>query len=136
MKKLLIAIALLLLPCSSHAVETTVTGPEHTTELWEGKALTATFRIGMCYDAKGKANGVLILRHRNGQEDVYHLYGTLKNNEFDLSHGSGHHMTGRLTGENSMEGKARLKSGIKLSLSGKRFRHVPLVKSDCAPLPR
>lgn len=136
MKKLLLLSLLALLPLSAQAVETTVTGPEHTTELWEGKALTASFRVGMCYDAKGKANGVLVLRHRNGQEDIYHLYGTLKNNEFDLSHSSGHHLSGRLTGENSMEGKARLKGGLKLSLSGKRFRNVPLVKSDCAPLPR
>lgn len=117
------------------AVETTVTSGDRTTELWQGKALTAIFRVGICYGKKGQAQGVLLLRHRNGKEDVYHLYGTLKNNEFYLTHSSGHKFEGRLTGPDRMEGKARLSSGMRLSLNGKRQRNVPLVASDCAPLP-
>lgn len=136
MKKLLILALLAFMPANAKCVETTVTGPDHVTELWEGKALTATFKVGMCYDAKGKANGVLLLRHANGREDVYHLYGTLKNGEFSLSHSSGHTFAGKLTGNDSMEGKARLKSGLKMSLSGKRHRNAPLAAADCAPLPR
>lgn len=136
MKKLLLLALLILAPRAAYCAETTVTGPNHTTELWEGKALTATFRVGMCYDARGKANGVLVLRHANGQEDVYHLYGTLKNNEFQLSHSSGHTLTGRLTANDRMEGKARLKSGLKMSLSGSRQRNARLAAADCAPLPR
>ncbi len=118
------------------AVETTATGAEHVTELWEGKALAASFRVGMCHNAKGDAKGVLLLRHANGQEDVYHLYGTLKNNEFSLAHSSGHTFTGRLTGYDRMEGKARLKNGLRLALSGKRILNARLAASDCAPLPR
>lgn len=115
---------------------TTSTGPEHVTELWEGKVLTATFRTGMCFSPDGKARGVLILRHANGNEDVYHLYGTIKNNSFDLSHSSGHFFNGRLTGRDTMEGKVKLNNGLKLSLEGKRIQDAPLLAKDCAPLPR
>lgn len=116
------------------AVETTVTGAEHTTELWQGKALGATFRVGICYRKNGQAQGVLLLRHRNGQQDVYHLYGTLSNNEFHLTHSSGHKLQGTLTGENSMKGRAKLANGLALSLSGKRERNARLAAADCAPL--
>lgn len=116
------------------AEETIVTGKGITTELWQGKALTATFRVGMCYTSKGKANGVLLLKHRSGQEDTYHLNGTLKNNEFYLTHSSGHKMTGSLTGPDSMQGKAKLANGLSLGLKGKRIRNVPLAASDCAPI--
>lgn len=116
--------------------DTTVTNDQHITELWEGKALTARFRVGICYQKKGRAMGVLLLRHANGQEDVYHLYGTLENNEFNLSHSSGHHLSGKLTGADSMQGKAKLKNGLSFSLSGKRYVNVPLIASDCAPLPQ
>lgn len=118
------------------ARQTVSTNPEETAELWEGKALTAHFRVGICYKADGSARGVLLLKHRSGQEDVYHLYGTLKNNEFYLTHSSGHKISGKLTGPDSMEGKAKLSSGIRLNLSGKRFRNVRLAAPDCAPLPR
>lgn len=119
-----------------YAAATIVTGGNETTELWQGKALTASFRVGMCYDKKGKARGVLFLRHANGQEDVYHLYGTMKNNEFFLSHSSGHTFSGSITGASSMEGKAKLKSGLRLTLKGQRTKDVPLAASDCAPLPQ
>lgn len=111
-------------------------GPEkdRATELWEGKALTAHFRVGICYKPDGQAQGVLVLKHRSGNEDIYHLYGTVKNNEFYLTHSSGHKLSGKLIGPDEMEGKAKLSSGLKLSLSGKRIQNVPLAAPDCAPL--
>lgn len=116
--------------------DTVVSGPGMETELWEGKALTARFRVGVCYKPDGSARGVLLLKHRNGDQDTYHLYGTLKNNEFYLTHSSGHVISGRLAGPDAMEGKAKLSSGLRLSLSGKRTRNVPLIAADCAPLPQ
>lgn len=110
-------------------------GPAERTEQWEGKALTATFRVGMCFSPRGKARGVLILRHANGNEDQYHLYGTINNNVFALSHSSGHYMSGELTGPDSMEGKIRLKNGLRLSLRGRRVQDAPVLAEDCAPAP-
>lgn len=133
--KLLFIIGLCLFyTVSAYAEETTISNGMKTTELWEGKALSARFKVGMCYTKKGQAWGVLILRHRNGQEDTYHLYGTLKDGHFDLSHSSGHVMRGDITGRDTMEGKARLKNGLSLTLSGKRYVNVPLKASDCAPM--
>lgn len=134
--KLLLCLNIFLLAGSASAQETVESSPEQTTELWEGKALTANFRVGICYRPDGRAQGVLLLKHRSGQEDVYHLYGTVKNNEFYLSHSSGHKLSGSLTGPESMQGKAKLKSGLTLKLSGKRQRDVRLSAADCAPLPR
>lgn len=116
--------------------KTTVSGPEHRTELWEGKVLGATFRAGMCFTPRGAAKGVLLLRHANGNEDAYHLYGRINRDEFDLTHSSGHFFSGKITGPDSMEGKARLKNGLRLTLKGKRATDVPLMAEDCAPLPQ
>lgn len=104
------------------------------TELWEGKILTARFRAGMCFEPDGKARGVLILTHKNGNEDVYHLYGEMKDGRFDLSHSSGHRFYGSLTEPDKMEGGAKLSGGMKLSLKGSRKRDVTLKAPDCAPL--
>lgn len=109
-------------------------GDGETTELWEGRALTARFKVGMCFNENGQARGVLLLRHANGQEDTYHLNGTIKDNVFNLSHSSGHYFKGILSGPAKMEGKARLKSGLSLTLAGKRIRGAPLKAPDCAPL--
>lgn len=113
-----------------------VSGPGEVTELWNGKVLTATFRAGMCFSADGRARGVLLLRHANGQEDVYHLKGTIRSNAFDLAHSSGHVFSGRLTGPHSMAGTVTLKNGLRLSLEGARALDVPLAAEDCAPLPQ
>lgn len=115
---------------------TITTSPGVVTEYWDGRVLTASFRAGMCFEADGKARGVLILRHSNGKEDVYHLYGTMRNGEFSLRHGSGHEFTGTLANPEKMEGKVRLANGVRLSLQGKRRRHAPLAAEDCAPLPQ
>ncbi len=131
----ILAIFLLLLAAAPLAAqETVVSGPGVTTELWEGSALTATFRVGICYRPDGQAQGVLLLRHKNGNEDTYHLYGTLKNNEFFLRHSSGHKITGTLASPDKMKGKATLGNGWRLSLTGRRHHNVPLASADCAPL--
>lgn len=135
MRILFICLGLCLLAMPAFATDTITTGNGVTTELWQGKALTATFRVGMCYTQKGNAYGVLLLRHRNGQEDTYHLNGTLKNNEFYLTHSSGHKLSGSLTGSDSMQGRAKLANGLGLTLKGERIRNIPLAASDCAPLP-
>lgn len=125
----------LFLATPAFAQETVRSGPDLTTELWEGRTLTAHFRVGICYRPDGHAQGVLVLKHRSGNEDIYHLYGTLKNNEFYLSHSSGHRISGKLTAADKMEGKARLSSGLKLSLSGSRHLNAPVLAADCAPVP-
>ena len=121
--------------CAAGAQKTITSGPGEVTELWTGKVLTATFRAGMCFGADGKARGVLILRHANGQEDPYHLYGSIRDNAFALTHSSGHSFTGRITGPQSMEGRVKLKNGLTLNLVGERSLDVPLAAEDCAPLP-
>ncbi len=109
-------------------------GKKQATELWEGKVLTAKFRAGMCFEPDGKARGVLILTHRNGNEDVYHLYGTMKDNKFELSHSSGHYFSGSLENPDQMEGKVKLSNSMKMSLKGSRKKNVTLKAPDCAPL--
>lgn len=124
-------------PAAEKAAPRTIkSGSGEVTELWTGKVLTATFRAGMCFRSDGRARGVLILRHANGQEDTYHLYGHIRANAFELTHGSGHSFTGRLTGPGSMEGRVKLKNGLSLNLEGTREQDVPLAAEDCAPLPR
>lgn len=108
-------------------------GPGEVAELWHGKILTASFRTGMCFDATGKARGVLLLRHRNGQQDAYHLYGTIRNNEFSLSHSSGHQFNGQLTGPTTMKGRVHLANGMNLNLEGHRVQDARLEGDDCSP---
>lgn len=138
-KKLIcVTIVMILLssPCMALAEspKTIKTGSGIVTELWEGKVLTATFRTGMCFTPNGIAKGVLILRHANGNEDTYHLNGTIKNNEFELSHLSGHVFNGQLTGPEEMVGTVKLANGLRLSLKGKRIKDAELIAEDCAPL--
>ncbi len=100
-------------PGVSRAADAIVTGPGVRTELWTGRVLTAKFRAGMCFEDNGKARGVLILRHANGNEDAYHLYGHIRNDTFELSHSSGHHFAGRLVSPDEMEGSAKISKGPK-----------------------
>lgn len=116
-------------------VSTIKTGDGVVTELWDGKVLTATFRAGMCFEPTGVTRGVLILRHANGKEDVYHLNGVTLNGEFELSHASGHEFKGEFSGPDKMKGKVKLANGLRVSLKGERHRDVPLAAEDCAPLP-
>lgn len=134
--KALLGLALTAFLAAPVLAEPTLIRPDagEVTELWEGRAFTARFKVGMCFNAIGKARGVLLLRHANGQEDTYHLYGTIRDNEFNLSHSSGHTFRGHLVSPDAMEGKAKLKNGLSLTLSGKRIRDVELAAPDCAPL--
>lgn len=137
MQSLITLFILILLACPAalRAENTYIkSDKEQSAELWEGKILTARFRAGICFKPDGKAMGVLILTHRNGNEDVYHLYGSVRNNKFDLSHSSGHYFNGELTGPDSMEGHVKLANGMKMSLKGSRKQNVTLKAPDCAPL--
>lgn len=122
-------------PCAG-AAETIATGPDVATELWQGRVLTASFKAGMCFSPDGSARGVLLLKHANGEVDEYHLYGKIKNNEFELAHSSGHVFRGKLVSPGQMEGRVKLKNSISLSLKGTRQLDIPLLAADCAPLPQ
>ena len=63
---------------------------------------------------------------------LYHLYGHIRNDTFELSHSSGHHFAGRLVSPDEMEGSVKISKGPKLSLSGKRVLNAPLAASDWA----
>ena len=99
-------------------------GTYEVTELWTGDVLTASFRMGMCFAADGKLRGVVLLRSSNGQVDVYHVYGSVQNNTFSATHGSG----------DDVEVKIRLGNGMRFTTVARRSRDVPLT-DDCAPLP-
>ena len=131
----LAALLSLLWPAALAAEEATIVStPGQRTELWTGKILTATFRAGMCFRKDGYAKGVFILRHKSGAEDVYHVKGRWQGDEFYLEHGSGHTFSGSFQGEGKIKGKARLRQGISLGMSGERRLNAPLVAHDCAPL--
>lgn len=104
------------------------------TELWTGDVLTASFRMGMCFAADGKLRGVVLLRSSNGQVDVYHVYGTVRDNAFSATHGSGHEISGRFLSRDRVAVRIRLANGMRLSTEADRVQDVPLT-DDCAPLP-
>lgn len=136
MKLVIACLCLIVMPVSIMAAETIVSNPEVRTEYWQGKVLTASFRAGMCFGRDGKARGVLLLKHSNGQVDEYHLYGSIRGDEFELSHSSGHIFKGSLVSPDRMEGRVKLKHSISLGLKGERRLNVPLLAEDCAPLPQ
>ena len=107
--------------------------PGEKSEMWEGRVLGATFRAGVCYNARGKARGVLLLTHASGQTDTYHLDGSLSGGKFELRHGSGHVFSGSLDSSTTMRGKVKLANGLRLSLKGRRVFGRRLA-ADCAPL--
>lgn len=109
--------------------------PVEVRELWTGSLYTSSFRVGMCVSAQGAVRGVLHLRLANGQVDVYHFTGTVKDNAIEASHSSGHTFRGRLSAPDKVEGTINLKNGMKIKLEGKRIQDVPLAPEDCAPLP-
>lgn len=122
-----------ILPSLFFAAGIQAASPDEKTELWQGTVLGARFRTGVCFAPNGSARGVLLLTHRNGQTDVYHLYGHLAGNAFELRHGSGHVFRGSLFSDGRMEGRVRLSGGLSMSLSGARTPNVRLA-GDCAPL--
>lgn len=105
------------------------------TEVWEGKVLSATYRVGMCTRADGTVRGVFLLTHRSGETDVYHLNGSVRDHSLTARHHSGHELTADLRDPSTVRGKMRLKNGMSFSLDARRHPNAP-VTDDCAPLPR
>lgn len=109
--------------------------PVEVRELWTGSLYSSTYRVGLCFSADGSVRGVVHLRLYNGKVDVYHIVGSVRNNEIQARHSSGHTFKGRLVSANKVEGVIKLKSGMKVHLEGTRTHDVPLAPENCAPLP-
>ena len=110
--------------------------PVEVRELWTGSLYSSTYRVGVCVSAQGNVRGVVHLRLYNGKVDVYHIDGTVQNNEIEAHHSSGHKFKGRLASADTVEGVISLKNGMNIKLEGKRAHDVELAPEDCAPLPQ
>ena len=110
--------------------------PVEVRELWTGSLYSSTYRVGVCVSAQGNVRGVVHLRLYNGKVDVYHIDGTVQNNEIEAHHSSGHKFKGRLASADTVEGVISLKNGMNIKLEGKRSHDVELAPEDCAPLPQ
>ena len=110
--------------------------PVEVRELWTGSLYSSTYRVGVCVSAQGNVRGVVQLRLYNGKVDVYHIDGTVQNNEIEAHHSSGHKFKGRLASADTVEGVISLKNGMNIKLEGKRSHDVELAPEDCAPLPQ
>ena len=110
--------------------------PVEVRELWTGSLYSSTYRVGVCFSAQGKVRGVVELRLYNGKVDVYHIDGTVQNNDIEAHHSSGHKFKGRLASADTVEGVISLKNGMNVRLEGKRAHDVVLAPEDCAPLPQ
>ena len=122
-------------PASAH--ESVASGsPVEVRELWTGSLYSSTYRVGVCVSAQGNVRGVVQLRLYNGKVDVYHIDGTVQNNDIEAHHSSGHKFKGRLASADTVEGVISLKNGMNIKLEGKRAHDVQLAPEDCAPLPQ
>ena len=110
--------------------------PVEVRELWTGSLYSSTYRVGVCISAQGTVRGVVQLRLYNGKVDVYHIDGTVRNNDIEAHHSSGHSFKGRLASADKVEGVISLKNGMNVRLEGKRAHDVELAPEDCAPLPQ
>ena len=110
--------------------------PVEVRELWTGSLYSSTYRVGVCVSAQGKVRGVVQLRLYNGKVDVYHIDGTVQNNDIEAHHSSGHKFKGRLVSADTVEGVISLKNGMNVRLEGKRVHDVELAPEDCAPMPQ
>lgn len=110
--------------------------PVEVRELWTGSLYSSTYRVGVCFSAQGKVRGVVHLRLYNGKVDVYHIDGTVQNNDIEAHHSSGHKFKGRLASADTVEGVISLKNGMNIKLEGNRAHDVELAPEDCAPLPQ
>ena len=110
--------------------------PVEVRELWTGSLYSSTYRVGVCFSAQGTVRGVVQLRLYNGKVDVYHIDGTVLNNDIEAHHSSGHKFKGRLVSADTVEGVISLKNGMNVRLEGKRTHGVELAPEDCAPLPQ
>lgn len=109
--------------------------PVEVRELWTGALYTSTYRVGVCFSSLGDVRGVVHLKLRNGEVDVYHIIGEVRNNEIRARHSSGHTFRGRLVSGDSVEGVISLKNGMQVRLEGRREHDAQLADEDCAPLP-
>ncbi|MDR1777223.1 MAG: hypothetical protein LBR31_05275 [Desulfovibrio sp.] len=107
--------------------------PHEVTELWTGGIYASTYRAGLCFSANGAVRGVVRLRQKNGQVDVYHIHGAVRGRKIEASHSSGHTFKGELLGADKVEGTITLKNGLRIDLEGERRADVPLDMEDCAP---
>lgn len=110
--------------------------PVEVRELWTGSLYSSTYRVGVCVSAQGTVRGVVHLRLYNGKVDVYHIDGTVRNNDIEAHHSSGHSFKGRLASADRVEGVISLKNGMNVRLEGKRTHDAQLAPEDCAPLPQ
>ena len=110
--------------------------PVEVRELWTGSLYSSTYRVGVCVSSQGKVRGVVQLRLYNGKVDVYHIDGTVQNNDIEAHHSSGHKFKGRLVSADTVEGVISLKNGMNVRLEGKRVHDVELAPEDCAPMPQ
>ncbi len=103
-------------------------------ELWSGSLYTSTYKAGVCLDPQGNVQGVLILRLKNGDEDVYHFKGTKDiQGLLSLKHKSGHSFKGYFESATSIKGKVKTKNGFTVKLQGERQQNV-LLGDHCRPL--
>ncbi len=123
-----LALALCLVPAQGRCADA-----GESTELWEGKVLSATFAAGICTKPGGAVRGVFLLTHRSGDTDVYHVYGYRDGNMVEVRHPSGHVFRAEVAPDGTLEGRARIKNRISLTLKGRSTPGVPL-SDDCAPL--
>ena len=119
--------------CLASSTPAIPSAPSEVSELWTGSLFTSTYRVGVCFSSAGRARGVLHLRLRGGQLDVYHFTGTIRGMDVEVSHHSGHRFKGRIVSADSVEGIIRLKNGMEIKLKGKRRIDVPLAPDDCSP---
>ena len=110
--------------------------PVEVRELWTGSLYSSTYRVGVCFSGHGNVRGVVQLRLYNGKVDVYHIDGTVQNNDIEAHHSSGHKFKGRLVSADTVEGVISLKNGMNVRLEGKRVHDVELAPEDCAPMPQ
>ena len=118
------------------ATPSAANAPVEVRELWTGSLYSSTYRVGVCVSAQGAVRGVVHLRLYNGKVDVYHIDGTVRNNDIEAHHSSGHSFKGRLASAEKVEGVISLKNGMNVRLEGKRIHDAPLAPEDCAPLPQ
>ncbi len=106
----------------------------HLGELWTGELYTSTYKAGACLDPKGAIHGVLIVRLKNGEEDIYHFRGTRDiKGIIRLKHNDGHTFKGQFDNATSISGDIDLANGFSVSLKGTRQQNVPL-GPHCRPL--
>ncbi len=95
--------------------------------------LSATFKAGICTRPGNGVRGVFLLTHKNGDTDVYHVYGYREGGFVEVRHASGHIFKARVEPDGTLEGKARIRNRVSLTLKGKSTPGVQLT-DDCAPL--